>query len=154
MYTDTLRPNFDTVTRFEADIDVEVGDVEDSDSSSGDEASTDINKLVENLEWSDEEQAPTFDQRTKKGFRTQENPIFHPKFVESRSGPTPFQVWQTWTNEDFMHQMVEVMDAAGRAKYSEHWRTLTMGKFVRWLGIYHQMLADPRIIWWEKVILE
>jgi hypothetical protein len=139
-----LRPNFDTVTRFEADLDVEVADVEDSDSSSEDEVTTDINKLVEDLRWSDEEQAPTFDQRTKKGFTTQENPIFHPKYIEKRSGPTVFEVWQTWTNEDFMHGMVEVMDAAGRAKYSEHWRTLTMGKFVRWLGIYHQMLADPR----------
>ena len=43
-----------------------------------------------------------------------------------------------------MQEMVNVMDAAGRAKYLERWSTLTMGKFVCWLGIYHQMLADPR----------
>ena len=138
------RPNFDTLTRIEADFDVEVADVQDSEESSEDDVPTDINKLVEDLEWSTEEQAPTFDQRTNKGFTTLENPIFHPKYVESRSGPTVFQVWQTWTNEQFMQEMVNVMDAAGRAKYLERWSTLTMGKFVRWLGIYHQMLADPR----------
>ena len=137
-------PNFDTLTRIEADFDVEVADVQDSEESSEDDAPRDINKLVEELEWSIEEQAPTFNQRENKGFPTLENPIFHSKYVESRSGPTVFQVWQTWTNEPFMQEMVNVMDATGRAKYLERWSTLTMGKFVRWLGIYHQMLADPR----------
>ena len=142
--TTRTRPSRSRIVRVEADNDADLGNLSDVSSSSEDEVGEPLDARVAELEWSAMEESPTFDQRRQKGFTIDEKPEFRPRFVDSRSGPTLFQVWLTWTSHEFMQKMVDYMDEQGRMKYAARWQTLTMGKFVRWLGIYHQMLADPR----------
>ena len=142
--TTRKKPSRSRIVRVEADNDANLENMSDYDSSSEDDEHDTLDARIAELDWSDREESPTFDQRRHKGFSVDEKPEFRPRFVSTKSGPTLFQVWLTWTSQEFMQKMVDHMDEQGRMKYGGRWVTLTMGKFVRWLGIYHQMLADPR----------
>jgi hypothetical protein len=124
------------------------GDIS-SDESSEDELVCDapagaIPQVSGTVTWSKEASAPTHDQRSKQGFKGQEVPVFHGVPHCTRTGPTLFELWLAYTPLSYTQRVVALIDEDGRAKFGRKWHGLDMGKFVRWVGMWHQMLAEPR----------
>lgn len=102
-----------------------------------------IPQLLGTVEWSEGEDCPAEDQRAKFVTELYSKPQFSEHPHGSRTSPTLMDLWFLWTDRDFMLETVDVINDNGRTKYGEQWNTLTLGTYLAWLGLWHQMLADP-----------
>ena len=130
-------------TRVEGDFSNLCSDSEEEEISMPYAPAGAIPQLDGPVQWSEGEDCPREDQRAK----FVEELYSKPKFCElpngSRASPTLTDLWFLWTDRDFMLETVDVINVNGIAKYAAGWNTLTLGGYLRWLGLWHQMLADP-----------
>jgi hypothetical protein len=138
------------------------GDIDFSDEESEEEEISTYNapagvfKQVEgSIVWSDVHRVPLRDPRHRFVKEPYQNPELLKLPPRVNSAHTLFDLWLLWADKDFMQVCVTEMNRKGQAKYHGDWKTLTLGRYITWLGLWVQMLANPiagerRTYWTNK----
>ena len=99
--------------------------------------------VPDGFEWSKVEEAPMGDQRAKFVDELRQKARLNELPKRSTGGPALFDLWMLWSDHERVAEVAAWIDNRGRIKFAADWKTLTTGLFIRWLGLWHQMLADP-----------
>jgi len=138
------------------------GPLELSDESSEEEEISTYNapagafKQVEGpVVWSEVHRVPLRDPRLRFVEQPYQNPELLKRPPRRNGVHTLFDVWLLWSDKDFMEVCVDEMNRKGLDKYRDGWKTLTLSRYITWLGLWHQMLANPiagerRAYWTNK----
>ena len=102
-----------------------------------------LDAVPDGLVWSKGEAAPISDQRANFVDEVRQKARLNELPKRSLGGPSLFDMWLLWSDNERIAEVAAYIDGRGRHKFTNTWKTLTTGLFIRWLGLWHQMLADP-----------
>ena len=96
------------------------------------------------VKWTLARNEPTVCQRAKKGFTGHKTPVFSGDAAQTRSPPSLADVFFDMFSREYMKEWAAHVDTLGRGKYGERWESFTIGVLYRFIGMWVQMVAEPR----------
>lgn len=96
------------------------------------------------FEWKDCGTGPTRDARADGQGAVDFKAKLRRSGTELRSAPRAVDVYYDLTAMGFLEETVTYINGKGSQKYQGGWGYLTKGEYLRWMGIWFQMMAEPR----------